>query len=818
MTSISDTVFIGQYGGACQAFFTSEFPYRDIDDAIEAWPQVVEGDVCFLPSPGTSTDKGCDKGGDSCKTGGCGTKGGDKGRRPEYPDEEPEYSDRFPDKLKAQRGGHQEAAPRSAKQAYDHRILRAEQDLVVPTSTETITTERNRVLVIRILDSGIYHLRLGSYSNVIFDSDGVSPLPVLAFYMGQPEDGGPTPVRLNNVEFGNVAVLPIHGANTAADLDAADVPVFLVEGGVVRFRPGSRWRYSTDGGVESQEMMARTYMEEGLLLAPNPMATRATSGQAVQRPRIGDRVTSARGGVVSPYPLMATHTLTATGDDSELSESRYRPIPRGNLMAPPVAAATSGNGLLGAPLGRGRDHHGRGHKDTAADIWRRQGAVTVGPASGALPGLVMIRVAAGAVLDVDTVMQFQVRGYPVTLIENNGFTDTTIPDAIIDSGKLIVNKGTGSSLRTHRRPSNYSQVAKITIGDPNGSSIIYTENYNVVLMEPLIDIRTGLSTSGFQASYPLDPRNKLPRDPATGQWVVPATGQRVDPTTGRALDPNTGLPSGPILVDPVSGAFVAGVTNQLFVIETPLYMTQGGNLGLVTDSPAYPTGLSSGDPWTLPPLTINNETMPLCLITIMDGEVRNMSGDPCASSCGPCFTGSAMSLVALSNTTAYTASGTSLVHVAITGQNMSGHATGPLLVTDGYSSVVDNGSTFSIPLVITSDYMHTRCDGTDFYLDGSQRSDGPGPGKQRGPYQREPHPLTVVLPGESSWNGRILNYKNIGKEVVLIETMKHKIDGSKKIGKVLALQPGEALTLKNKSGRYYIWSRYRPALTPGFPC
>ena len=252
----------------------------------------------------------------------------------------------------------------------------------------------------------------------------------------------------------------------------------------------------------------------------------------------------------------------------------------------------------------------------------------------------------------------------------------------------------------------------------------------------------------------------------------------------------------------MSGSFVAGNLSRLYVVETPAYLISGSNLSLVTDSSGYPAGIAPDDPWSLPPLLVNTETMPLCMISFVDCEIRNVT-DGCASACSPCLTAGSVSAVALTNTTAYTAPGTSLVRVSITGQTLDSNSIGPISITDGYSSLVTNGSLYQMPQTLTDDHVHSRCDGTVFFLrsDRKKRED-------RSRRSRDPQPMTVVIPSEASWNGRILEYKNIGDEPVVIEVIGHKIDGSRTIGRSVTLNPLDSITLRNRGGRYYIVSRY----------
>ena len=470
-------------------------------------------------------------------------------------------------------------------------------------------------------------------------------------------------------------------------------------------------------------------------------------------------------------PVLLVRNLLRFGPESYFSYSNVRTTEE-------VSSQFARDQTLRASLQGGRD------KPKVARIR----PVTIGPT---LPTAVLIQVSAEALLDIDNVSQFEIRRIYATIIENNGRTDVAFPDVLMDQGKIIVNRGI---LRIHPRPADLSQVAWVTIGRPDGSALVYTENYNVLALESRIDIRTNFASSGFVSGFSVDPRNGLPQDPRTKQWFLPRTSQWVDPTTGRTLNPNTGVPEGPILVDPRTGRLVVPEGSPLYIFETPTYIE--GQRG---DSAELPPSLvtTPENAWLFPPPRTNIETPCLYMITCSDCEFRNIGSCPRSGVFIDAFDS-----VAFCNTDSYILNRTNLVGTRVTGQNLRSNTGGPLRITEGYGSLVTNGSTFELSRTITVDYVHTREDGTYFYVDPQ--------GSEKCHKLSKSRKLTIVIPGEVEWNGRILKYTNIAERrnvIVILKTKRH-FHGGRGLGKKMELPPGASVTLKNRNGVYWVDSLF----------
>ena len=133
--------------------------------------------------------------------------------------------------------------------------------------------------------------------------------------------------------------------------------------------------------------------------------------------------------------------------------------------------------------------------------------------------------------------------------------------------------------------------------------------------------------------------------------------------------------------------------------------------------------------------------------------------------------------------------------IVVTGQTLRDNATGPISALVNDSSHLTNGSLFLLYRTITENFTHTQYDGQVFHIDASNECKGSS--------------LTITLPDDPLWNGRILQYKRIDcdecNDVMIVSN--GCIDG--KQDRIIYLDPFEAIELQNRAGHYLVLSHYR---------
>lgn len=177
----------------------------------------------------------------------------------------------------------------------------------------------------------------------------------------------------------------------------------------------------------------------------------------------------------------------------------------------------------------------------------------------------------------------------------------------------------------------------------------------------------------------------------------------------------------------------------------------------------------------------------------------------------------------LTNTTLYTASLVVKYNILLYG--LGTNITGPLFVLDDGSSPIWNGSLTILPVILTCDYIHTRGDGTIFYIDASHGNinrhnpSAPYVSAQQGgkgsklsgrqSESKEERVLTITLPCETAWPGRIFEYVRIDDNEcarVILKTDRGRFRGQK--SRVISLRPFETIRIQYYCGDYLILSRY----------
>lgn len=147
--------------------------------------------------------------------------------------------------------------------------------------------------------------------------------------------------------------------------------------------------------------------------------------------------------------------------------------------------------------------------------------------------------------------------------------------------------------------------------------------------------------------------------------------------------------------------------------------------------------------------------------------------------------------------------------IIATGQTLLDNRTGPIYGLLDDASVVTNGSVFLLYRTITENYTHTMNDGQIFHIDATGGASGTSVRLNSGGSNdnRAHNTLTITLPKDPLWNGRILKYKRIDcnecRGVVLISEA--CFDGSVRC---IYLDPFDAIELQNRGGNYVILSRY----------
>lgn len=197
--------------------------------------------------------------------------------------------------------------------------------------------------------------------------------------------------------------------------------------------------------------------------------------------------------------------------------------------------------------------------------------------------------------------------------------------------------------------------------------------------------------------------------------------------------------------------------------------------------------------------------------------------------------------VYLSNFRSITSSYNNLINVKHFGINHYSNNLGAIFSLDSDASLITNGSTFLLPRIIRSNYTHTRLDGTSFAVDaggcghsehghsGDRESIGlkastsfKSSNKESGSYLKEssragescsrPHQesLTINLPGDIAWNGRVIIYTRIDNNCdakVKVQT-DGKLQGH--CNKVLYIKPFNTYILQNIIGDWRILDKYGP--------
>ena len=149
--------------------------------------------------------------------------------------------------------------------------------------------------------------------------------------------------------------------------------------------------------------------------------------------------------------------------------------------------------------------------------------------------------------------------------------------------------------------------------------------------------------------------------------------------------------------------------------------------------------------------------------------------------------------------------------------------TGPILASFGSSSLIYNGATFILPVVIRSDYVHSRLDGTIFYVDAGNTHLGDALTTNEKCNSRCSK-IAITLPSGSlltpgiqsygtatsdfdpatSWSGRLIEYKRIDCNSSARVEIKLFLEGRETC---LTLDHGQAFKLHNLNGVWYVLSR-----------
>lgn len=299
------------------------------------------------------------------------------------------------------------------------------------------------------------------------------------------------------------------------------------------------------------------------------------------------------------------------------------------------------------------------------------------------------------------------------------------------------------------------------------------------------------------AKVDIDVRNGVGNlvNSVNGQWVVNINGiqYQVDPATGRIIDPVFGLAGNPV-IDPTTGELL---NNDLIYSVVRVNRIRGGSgIGSVprpriraddVDAAPFVLGASLGGrrPDTRcdeAPSGPSISTANACCIDnrneFINSIIRNVTTLGCNTE------GS----VAISDTDNYKLSMTQIINIIVTGQRSTSNMTGPILAAENYGSFISNGATFELPRTITESYTHCKYDGTYFYIDANSN-------------------ITVSLPNNADWTGRVFKYKNISRNnrnVVLSNG--RNFDGDKCLGTKIKLPPGASIELHNRVGIYYVFS------------
>jgi hypothetical protein len=140
-----------------------------------------------------------------------------------------------------------------------------------------------------------------------------------------------------------------------------------------------------------------------------------------------------------------------------------------------------------------------------------------------------------------------------------------------------------------------------------------------------------------------------------------------------------------------------------------------------------------------------------------------------------------------------------LICVRILGAGRGENLNGPIFSTYNSSSLITNGSTFELPIIIEGDYTHSKLDGIIFYIKIKGHCSKACDCKCRN------ESVTINLSSDCDWNGRVIKYKRIDCSHITVNIRSDSSIEQECLGEV-CIRPHEAIELHNLEGNWYILS------------